>query len=206
MNLGSLGLVVRLGKAAWNMLDLLLALKLGRLTIVLAIALVVQLGAVVIPGVAVGVGGNRGVAPAALRRGPAFVGGGPAGLRVGGLCRKRSGTPVGGLQDAVVWDRALRLGGLDVAGACAPLGVVDLGSRSHIGGRIAVVVEVEGDGRRVELNVAGDADRVLFGHAQLGAGTVLDEHLGAAGVELGVVLPGRVQGEEFRAEEVVSRG
>lgn len=173
--------------------------------IVLVLTSLAERFAIVAPDIAVLVSNDGRCVPADLALVPAFLGGCPAALVVSCDCADGLCAPVGALEDAVVGDLPGVLGLADII-ARARLGVVDLGAGDLVGGGRGSVVQVESEARVLCVDVARDADRVLVGNAQVAGGTILDEDLGAAVVELRVALGSRVQGDEFGADEVVAGG
>lgn len=168
---------------------------------VLRLAGVVDLLAVVVPGIATVTAGGRSIVPAVTDFVPALLGRSPAAVLIG-VFSKGLATPIGVLGQAGLGNETILLGllGASLLGG----GVPDIGSVNRV--FAVLVVDVEGHGRVFLGDIARDAGLVLFRNLKRAFRTVLDEDLGAALVELRVTLRSTVQSEDLRADQVVSRG
>jgi hypothetical protein len=172
----------------------------GRPIKVLRLASVVDFLAVVVPGIATVTAGGRSIVPAVTNFVPALLGRSPTAILIR-VFSKGLAAPVGVLGQAALGNKTVLLGllGTSLLGS----GIPDIGSVNRVFAML--IVDIEGYGGVFLGDIARDTGFVLFGNLKRTFRAVLDEDLSTALVELRVAVGSTVQGENLRADQVVSR-
>lgn len=167
---------------------------------VAGVALVVDALAFGLPELAASVSGDGSRVEALLGLLPALLGRGPAAL-LSSVVRNLGAAPVGVLDEAAGGLLALGLSSLARGSGLCGVGseLCELGAGELVGGGV-LVVDVEAGAGLAVVDISRDGDGGLRDEVAV----ALEEDLGTAGVELGVVVVCGVKSEELGASEVVA--